>query len=53
MEASGGLAHYRAEKSAGKPIPNPLVDPAIDGLKRYLQENFIERFPAKEFSRSR
>jgi intracellular multiplication protein IcmP len=51
-EAAGALAHYRAEKSAGKPIPNPLVEPAIDGLKNYLSENYIDKFPAKEFKRA-
>jgi intracellular multiplication protein IcmP len=50
-EAAGALAHFRAEKSAGKPIPNPQVDVAIDGLTRYLAENFITQFPAKEYGR--
>lgn len=52
-EAAGAIAHYRAEKSAGKPIPNPLVDPAIEGIKNYLAENYIQQFPAKEFAPSR
>jgi intracellular multiplication protein IcmP len=52
IEAAGAMSHYRAEKSAGKPIPNPLMEPAIDGLKNYLKENYIDKFPAKEFSRA-
>lgn len=51
-EAAGALAHYRGEKSAGKPIPNPLMESAIEGLKSYLSENYIDRFPAKEFART-
>jgi intracellular multiplication protein IcmP len=51
-EAAGAIAHYRTEKSAGKPIPNPQVDTAVEGLAQYLLENDITRFPAKEFSRA-
>jgi intracellular multiplication protein IcmP len=51
IEAAGAIAHYRAEKSAGKPIINPIIDPAITGLENYLKENFIDRFPAKEYAR--
>ena len=53
IEGSGAIAHYRAEKNAGKPIPNPQVDPAIDGLTEYLKLNFITHFPAKEYARSK
>lgn len=52
-EGSGSIAHYRAEKNAGKPIPNPQVDPAIDGLSQYLVDNYITQFPAKEYGRAR
>jgi intracellular multiplication protein IcmP len=52
-EAAGSLAHYRSEKSAAKPIPNPQVDIAIDGLVRYLKENVITQFPAKEYGRQK
>lgn len=51
IEGAGSMAHYRAEKSAGKPIPNPLVEPAIDGLMDYLKENHVMQFPAKEYAR--
>jgi intracellular multiplication protein IcmP len=53
IEAAGAIAHYRAEKSAGKPIPNPLMESAIEGLKNYLTENYIDKFPAKEFARGK
>lgn len=39
IEASGAIAHYRAEKSANKPIPNPKIEPAVDGLIDYLAKN--------------
>lgn len=39
IEASGAIAHYRAEKSANKPIPNPKVEPAVEGLVTYLEKN--------------
>ena len=50
-EAAGAIGHFRAERAAGKPIPNPQVDTAIDGLSYYLKENFITTFPAKEYGR--
>lgn len=52
IEAAASMAHFRAEKSAGKPIPNPQMEPAIDGLKGYLKENYIDKFPPKEFTRA-
>lgn len=36
IEAAGSIAHYRAEKSSNKPIPNPKVETAVDGLTHYL-----------------
>ena len=39
IESSGAIAHYRAEKSANKPIPNPKVEPAVDALIEYLNAN--------------
>lgn len=50
IEGAGAMAHYRAEKSAGKPIPNPLIETAIDGLMNYLKENYVTQFPAKEYA---
>jgi intracellular multiplication protein IcmP len=49
-ESAGAISHYRAEKSAGKPIPNPQVEQAIDGIIEYLKENYITQFPAKEYA---
>lgn len=51
-EACGSIAHYRTEKASGKPIPNPQVDTAVEGLVMYLKENDIKLFPAKEYARS-
>lgn len=51
IEGAGAIAHYRAEKSAGKPIPNPLVDSAVDGLMGFLKDNYVTQFPAKEYAR--
>ncbi|MBR7919710.1 hypothetical protein KDX16_28340 [Burkholderia vietnamiensis] len=37
-EACGIRAHWQAEKMAKAPIVNPLIEPALDGLKSYLEE---------------
>ncbi|MFM0265568.1 secretion/conjugation apparatus DotM-related subunit [Paraburkholderia sediminicola] len=37
-EASGIRAQWLAEKMAKTAITNPMIDPAIDGLKSYLEE---------------
>lgn len=50
-EGAGAIAHFRAEKAAGKPIPNPLVDPAVDGLMTFLKDNYVTQFPAKDYAR--
>jgi len=52
-EGAGAIAHFRAEKAAGKPIPNPLVDAAVDGLSQYLQDNYITQFPAVEYAKKK
>ncbi len=51
-ESAGAIAHFRAEKAADKPIPNPQVDAAIEGLKAYLHDNAVTVFPAKELVRA-
>lgn len=53
IEGSGAIAHYRAEKNAAKPIPNPQMDPAVEGLMDYLANNYITHFPAKEYARAK
>lgn len=50
-EAAGALAHFRAERAAGKPIPNPQMDSAVEGLAFYLKDNDITTFPAKSYGR--
>lgn len=50
IEAAGAITHYRAEKSAGKPIPNPQLDPAVDGLIKYIKENAITHYPPKNYN---
>lgn len=50
-EAAGAITHYRAERSANKPIPNPQVDPAADGILKHLKENNITTFPSKDFNK--
>lgn len=51
IEGAGAISHYRAEKAAAKPIPNPLVDSAVDGLIEYLTINVITQFPAVDYSK--
>lgn len=50
IEAAGAITHYRAERSASKPIPNPQLDPAVDGLLAYIQNNPDIVYPAKSYN---
>lgn len=51
IEAAGSMCHFRAEKSSGKPIPNPILESAIEGLIFFLEDNQIKKFPAKDFTK--
>jgi intracellular multiplication protein IcmP len=50
-EAAGAITHYRAERSANKPIPNPQLDPAVDGLLVYIQADPSIVYPAKDYNK--
>ena len=50
VEAAGAITHYRAEKSANKPIPNPQLDPAVNGLLAYIDTNTITHYPPKNYN---
>lgn len=50
VEAAGAITHYRAERSASKPIPNPQLDPAVTGLIKYITDNTITHYPPKNYN---
>ncbi len=50
IEAAGAITHYRAEKSANKPIPNPQLDPAVDGLFSFINTNSVTHYPPKDYN---
>lgn len=50
VEAAGAIAHYRAELQAGRPIPNPQLDAAVQSLVNYFKVNDINNIPAKDYS---
>jgi intracellular multiplication protein IcmP len=50
IEAAGAITHYRAELSAHKPIPNPQLNPAVDGLLTYVETNPGLIFPPKNYN---
>ncbi|HEY1096006.1 MAG TPA: hypothetical protein VGF14_02070 [Alphaproteobacteria bacterium] len=51
IEAAGAITHYRAEVSANKPIPNPQLEPAVDGLIVYVKNNPSLVFPPKDYNK--
>jgi intracellular multiplication protein IcmP len=50
VEAAGAITHFRAEKAANKPIPNPQLDPAVGGLLKYIETNTITHYPPKDYN---
>ncbi len=49
-EASGAMAHFRAELMANKPIPNPQMGGAVEGLVEYLKETGVP-IPARDYGK--
>lgn len=50
MEALGAMAHFKAEKSANRPIPTPQIDTAIEGLQEYLDNLTQINIPPRDYS---
>ncbi|MCE4289804.1 IcmP-like type IV secretion system protein [Xanthomonas hortorum pv. vitians] len=38
VESAGARAQYLTERAAGIPVPTPMIEPAINGLREYLNE---------------
>jgi intracellular multiplication protein IcmP len=49
-EACGAITHYRAELSAHKPIPNPQLEPAIEGIITYIKNRPGLSIPPKHYN---
>ncbi len=52
IEALGAMSHYKAERSANRPIPTPQVDTAIEGLQTYLDGLPQIDIPPRDYSKS-
>jgi intracellular multiplication protein IcmP len=50
IESSGAIIHYRAELSAHKPIPNPQLEQAVDGLVIYMKDHPGLIIPPKNYN---
>lgn len=40
MEGAGAIAHWKAERATGRPLPEPDVDEAVFGLEEYYARNY-------------
>lgn len=53
MEALGAICHYKAEKSAQRPIPRPKVEDAVKSLTEYIGSTVARPIPALDYSKSK
>ena len=53
MEALGAICHYKAEKSAQRPIPRPKVEDAVKAVSEYLASTASRPIPALDYSKSK
>lgn len=53
MEAFGAMAHYKAEKMTGRPIPRPKVERAVDTLIEYMKSDKARPIPQLDYSKSK
>jgi len=52
MEASGAMAHFKAERLTSRPIPTPKVDGAVTGITEYMQSLDARPIPALDYKNS-
>jgi len=53
MEAIGAMAHYRAEKQTGRPIPKPKLDGAVESIVDYMNSNRARPIPQLDYKLSK
>lgn len=53
MEALGAICHYKAEKTAQRPIPRPKVEDAVQSISDYIASSNARPIPALDYSKSK
>lgn len=52
MEALGAICHYKAEKTAQRPIPRPKMEDAVKSIAEYIASPNARPIPALDYSKS-
>jgi len=52
MEAIGAICHYKAEKTAQRPIPRPKMEDAVKAISEYIASPNARPIPALDYSKS-
>lgn len=53
MEGMGAMAHYKAEKLAQRPIPQPKVDGAVKAITEYMASDRARPIPQLDYAGSK
>lgn len=53
MEALGAICHYKAEKTAQRPIPRPKMEDAVKSISEYIASPNARPIPALDYSKSK
>lgn len=53
MEAVGAICHYKAEKTAQRPIPRPKMEDAVKSISEYIASSASRPIPALDYSKSK
>lgn len=53
MEALGAICHYKAEKTAQRPIPRPKMEDAVQAISEYIASPNARPIPALDYSKSK
>ncbi|MBN8521509.1 MAG: type IV secretion system protein [Alphaproteobacteria bacterium] len=53
MEAMGAMAHYKAEKLAQRPIPQPKIDGAVQAISEYMSSDRARPIPQLDYTGSK
>lgn len=53
MEALGAICHYKAEKTAQRPIPRTKVEDAVKSISEYIASTNARPIPALDYSKSK
>ncbi len=52
MEAFGAMAHFKAERMTGRPIPRPKVQDAVDMIQNYMNSDRARPVPVLDYTTS-